>query len=1265
MEQIWSTYEDMKENIYVSDMDSYELLYMNRQLREVYGISSLEQIKGKKCYEFLQKNSAPCAMCTNCKIEQGDVYEWEFYNKHLNKVYQLRDQMILQNGRRMRVEVAMEQQSDRSDDSYHGIDQMALLINECMRMALQESEPDRGIRKLLEYLGQTLDGERVYIFELSDLRQWNNTYEWCAYNVEAEIDFLQNIPYNTIDVWLKEFHQNHFIAIRDIEAIKETDPDCYEYLEPQNIHSIIVGPLYKDGELSGFYGIDNPPTDKINEVTTMLKTIGHVIETMISKRALVEKLKELSYQDSMLKLGNRHAMQSYLSTLDRDKSIGILFCDVCGLKRVNDTLGHAAGDELLMQACNCLKAAFPKYELYRIGGDEMLVLASGVTEEDFLEHCNNLKLLMLEKDVPLALGRVWREKITENPENLISEADSRMYQDKALFYKTAGLTRWRSNEAWFGTTTRYEDIVECVHNGLEQALEEGQFIVYFQPQYNQRDRSLSGAEALVRWMHPEKGLISPDRFIPYLEQNGMISKLDEYVLRETCRHQRRWIDNGMKVVPVSVNLSRRDLQSEEICYRVKDTMEQFDLSPEYINLEVTESAYIENHDSVIEVVKKFQELGFKVEMDDFGSGYSSLNSLKDIPVNILKLDMKFVRGDTIGERSGKILSSIIRMAHWLDIPVIAEGVETKEQASFLCEIGCFYVQGYYFDRPIPEAEFEKRLKYAKPDLEKDARLTGKNAFPLEYFSSESVAAVLLDSSLGAAGIVEFDGNEYTLLRSNDAMYEMLGLTSFNNRMHDISEFFYEGYYEVFQKAIADVIASMDMTTCETLNINLDKPEMPFWVRVNLKYLHGYDGIYHFLIRVENIDKEKRAEMMNVKMYKILDQLNSLGAFGSMQVELNDVRRIGFFNSVTASMLGYTTEEMREIVKDDILALVADEDKEKMRQAVREAQKIGSGIVSQSILHICKDGSKKRFHVMGVTSDISSRHKFAKLLLLDDQMISETVHFTLHSSEKAEIRDYLMSVMDAIGVPMIHFSKREGLILQANRGFVKLLDFSTEDAAVVRYDRFEDYIWEDDREAVKESLAKLMDAAEKEIEFDLRIKTIDGLPKWVHARLHILQEAMAHQDIYISFEESELLNRMKLREIRQDHLDHAIGANPDVGIVFYRINGKRWHVDYISEGDLKIFGYTKEQMIELVQNDVLALVHPDDREQLRSYAVACAKERRNYEIRYRMLKANGEYVCVLTHASFEEFNHELYLCQTNINLSQMMKFEEREDFAILA
>ena len=245
---------------------------------------------------------------------------------------------------------------------------------------------------------------------------------------------------------------------------------------------------------------------------------------------------------------------------------------------------------------------------------------------------------------------------------------------------------------------------------MEQALAEEQFVIYLQPKYRIRDNRLAGAEALVRWLHPQWGLQSPAEFIPLFERNGFITKLDQYVWDKACSILREWEDKGYPSIDISVNVSRADIYNADLEKILLHTTEKYHLPVSRLHLEITESAYTENPSQIINTVEHLRNLGFVIEMDDFGSGYSSLNMLNQMPLDILKLDMEFVQSETAKPVNQGILQFIMKLARFMKLNVVAEGVEIKEQLEHLKVIDCDFAQGYYFAKPMPCGDFEKLIK---------------------------------------------------------------------------------------------------------------------------------------------------------------------------------------------------------------------------------------------------------------------------------------------------------------------------------------------------------------------------------------------------------------------------------------------------------------------------------------------------------------------------------------------------------------------------
>ncbi|WP_458862641.1 two-component system response regulator [Acidaminobacterium chupaoyuni] len=311
---------------------------------------------------------------------------------------------------------------------------------------------------------------------------------------------------------------------------------------------------------------------------------------------------------------------------------------------------------------------------------------------------------------------------------------------------------------------------QWIVNEMQKAMDAEQFEVYLQPKYDLDTEAPYGAEALIRWRHPEKGMLSPGIFIPVFEQNGFIGKIDHYMWEHVCCLLRKWIDEGRHPGPISVNVSRVNLYNPNLVAILTGLVEQYRIPVELLHLEMTESAYMANPQVMERVVEELQNYGFVILMDDFGSGYSSLNTLKDIHVNILKIDMKFLAGDSDMERSRSILASAILMAGWLHTPVIMEGVETAEQAAFLKSIGCNYVQGYYFAKPMPVSEYEQLID-GKHQVPTELRSENLHQVAHTLWSANPQNELLFNSLEEPVAVYELAAQRIRVLRVNESFHD--------------------------------------------------------------------------------------------------------------------------------------------------------------------------------------------------------------------------------------------------------------------------------------------------------------------------------------------------------------------------------------------------------------------------------------------------------------------------------------------------------------
>lgn len=446
----WELFENFGEVVYVTDIDTNELVFLNRIGRLLYGIQDAEDrfaFQGGLCYEILQKNAAVCAYCNNDQLLEGQFIKWKCYNPILERYMMLHATLLVRDGRRYRVEFAIV--SD-SGVPLHGsavvsenLESLEKRVNDAIAAALQKPTPDETISCIVEAIGKILKSDRVYIFEKNAAGNMDNTYEWVASGVKRELNNLQDVPSGIFSEWNKQFQRNQLVVITDIKE-EEEDSIVREYLLPQKVHSLVAVPFSlhlhenrpeSDLDIDGFFGADNPPEEYLEQAKTLLRIVGNFILAALKRRNLVRKLQEQSFLDQQTRFGNRYAMNQDFDTITSCDSLGVIYCDVNGLKEINDTRGHHEGDALLLRASQCLRRELPGFRLYRVGGDEFLALGFDMDGETMDHLASRIREQSLKDDAILAVGTSVGSAQTTSVEYLVSMAEQRMYEDKSRYYQ--------------------------------------------------------------------------------------------------------------------------------------------------------------------------------------------------------------------------------------------------------------------------------------------------------------------------------------------------------------------------------------------------------------------------------------------------------------------------------------------------------------------------------------------------------------------------------------------------------------------------------------------------------------------------------------------------------------------------------------------------------------------------------------------------------------------------------------------------------------
>lgn len=400
---------------------------------------------------------------------------------------------------------------------------------------------------------------------------------------------------------------------------------------------------------------------------------------------------------------------------DSSTEYAIIGIDIENYKLTNSLYGEEKCDEFLAYIGRSLAEISPKGLKGRFGGDQFVIMVPTRVEAfpEFLQE--QVEKYLKKAPIPHQNCKIGVYASVDRKISIVSACDRAFWAIK----KIKGM--YQKNIAFYSEEIMEQLLTEQkIQECMEEALEQGQFKVYYQPKHDCLTGRVAGAEALVRWEHPLYGFMSPGEFIPLFERNGFVTKLDFFVLQQVCEDLKRWKEAGLSPVPISTNVSRRDFFENGWIRQHLAIVDRYGIDPKLLHMEVTESLYVENREQIIEQVRKAQKYGCLIEMDDFGSGYSSLGTLTDFPLDVIKLDISFVRNISKNEI---VIDTIIKLAHRMGFKTVAEGVETRLQYQKLCEMGCDFIQGFYFSRPLPAAQFER---YFTSDREKKKTMPGNS-----------------------------------------------------------------------------------------------------------------------------------------------------------------------------------------------------------------------------------------------------------------------------------------------------------------------------------------------------------------------------------------------------------------------------------------------------------------------------------------------------------------------------------------------------------
>ncbi|MFD1739571.1 EAL domain-containing protein [Bacillus salitolerans] len=532
----------------------------------------------------------------------------------------------------------------------------------------------------------------IWIFDVQEEKIQVSSGTGKIYGVNPEA-FSKNIT-----LWKEVVHPEDVTIINEIEeTLSAGQSSVFEYR--------IIRP---NGEVRWVEARSTPTLDENMNVSIVYGVVFDITD----KKETEKEIEYMAYHDMLTGLPNRYMYNQYLAkSLSRcirnHRQLAIMLLDLDRFKFVNDTMGHEFGDVLLQQVSERLVKSVREGDLVaRQGGDEFIILMEEVNETQVREIAEKIlnsfstPFTLNEEDffTSPSIGISLFPADGQNINTLIKHADTAMYLAKK---------RGKNNyQFYIQEDQNILDRKTRIEQGLKKGLYNNEFYLQYQPKVNLETGEVYGAEALLRWQHPELGVISPVEFIPIAEETGMIIPLGKWILRNACKQNKSWQQSFGSRIEMAVNISSLQFEDSQFIETVKEILEESQLSPQYLGLEITESV-MQNIDYSSCIIQELKNLGIKISIDDFGTGYSSLSVLNQLPIDVVKIDKSFVNEIMTNSNTASLVKTIIEMGDNFKFDLVAEGIENKQQAEFLIQNGCQFGQGYYYSKPLPANEFEK------------------------------------------------------------------------------------------------------------------------------------------------------------------------------------------------------------------------------------------------------------------------------------------------------------------------------------------------------------------------------------------------------------------------------------------------------------------------------------------------------------------------------------------------------------------------------
>lgn len=713
-------------------MPSGKYVNVNPALAHIFGYPSptelIETLVDIEASLYVQPNRRAEFIALVQTNEMLFGFESEVYRKDGSIIWISENARVVRDsqGAVLRYEGTVEDITEKkqSEQELRRRDMLLQGVAKATHYLLIDSEDSTGISKALSTLGRAAEVDRVYIYEnhlhaATGEIAMSMRHEWVRKEIKPTIhqSHWQNQTYRALGV-------THWYDIlltgQSIKSItRELSPIEQALLKKDSILSIIMVPILIGSHLWGYIGFDDCRTERhwSNSEEAILQAMASSLGGALRRRETEATIRHQALHDQLTQLPNRMLFQDrlsvFLSAAQRHASQGaVLFLDLDRFKAINDTLGHTVGDHLLQEATQRLLSCLRQEDtIARWGGDEFTILLPYLSrpEEIALIVQRILNIMQPpfvleghELHVTVSIGIALYPKDGQDAATLVRNADAALY-----FAKEQGRNTY---QFYLPKMNSKASSLLVLNSQLHYALKRSEFVLYYQPIVNVQTGNITGIEALIRWQHPEQGLLTPGAFIPLAEENGLILPIGEWALKTACAQNYAWQAAGLTAVRVAVNLSAQQFQQRDLVNRIAAVLKETGLAPDYLELEITETAVMQDVEFTRSILQALKRMGVHLSVDDFGTGYSSLGYLKQFPLHTLKIDRTFVGELEPSSADAAIISAVIALGQGLTLNVVAEGVETQEQLNILKLLHCQEFQGYLFSKPLSVEDITQLLK---------------------------------------------------------------------------------------------------------------------------------------------------------------------------------------------------------------------------------------------------------------------------------------------------------------------------------------------------------------------------------------------------------------------------------------------------------------------------------------------------------------------------------------------------------------------------